>query len=59
MEEKMRQLKEKLAELSDLNFAAALLGWDQQVYMPPAGAEERGNQLGTARPHHPGEGNRP
>ena len=47
MEEKMRQLKEKLAELSDLNFAAALLGWDQQVYMPPAGAEERGNQLGT------------
>lgn len=47
MEEKLKQLKEKLAELSDLNFASALLGWDQQVYMPPAGAEERGNQLGT------------
>jgi carboxypeptidase Taq len=45
MEEKMKQLREILAEISDLNSAAALLGWDQQVYMPPAGAEARGNQL--------------
>jgi len=47
MEEKLRQLKDKLAELSDLFYTSAVLGWDQQVYMPPGGAEERGNQLGT------------
>ena len=45
MEEKVRQLKTILAEISDLNYASALLGWDQQTYMPPGGAEARGNQL--------------
>ncbi len=44
MEEKLAQLKTKLADLSDLGQAAALLGWDQQTYMPPAAAEARGNQ---------------
>ncbi|MCG2786465.1 MAG: carboxypeptidase M32 [Anaerolineae bacterium] len=44
MEEKLAQLKTKLAEIVDLSQAAALLGWDQQTYMPPAGAEARGNQ---------------
>jgi carboxypeptidase Taq len=47
MKEKLLRLKEILAELSDLNGAAALLGWDQQTYMPPGAAEGRGNQLGT------------
>jgi len=47
MEEKLAQLKTMLAEISDLTGAAALLGWDQQTYMPPGGAEARGNQLGT------------
>ena len=47
MEEKLKQLTDKLAELSDLFYTSAVLGWDQQVYMPPGGAEERGNQLGT------------
>jgi carboxypeptidase Taq len=45
MEEKMQQLKTRLAEIADLNNTAALLGWDQQVNMPPMGAEDRGNQL--------------
>ncbi|MGZ6346268.1 MAG: carboxypeptidase M32, partial [Anaerolineales bacterium] len=45
MEEKMKQLREKLAEISDLNTVGAVLGWDQQTYMPPGGAEGRGNQL--------------
>jgi carboxypeptidase Taq len=45
MEEKITQLKDKLAEIMDLNYTAALLGWDQQTYMPPGGAEARGNQL--------------
>jgi carboxypeptidase Taq len=45
MSDKIQQLKEILAEISDLQYAAALLGWDQQTYMPPGGAEARGNQL--------------
>ncbi|MBN2149484.1 MAG: carboxypeptidase M32 [Anaerolineales bacterium] len=47
METKLAQLKELLAEVADINYATAVLGWDQQTYMPPAGAEERGNQLAT------------
>jgi carboxypeptidase Taq len=47
MKEKLQHLKEILAELSDLNGAAAILGWDQQTYMPPGAAESRGSQLGT------------
>ncbi len=47
MEQKLSQLKTILAEIADLGGAAALLGWDQQTYMPPGGAEARGNQLGT------------
>lgn len=47
MQEKLNQLKSILAEISDLNSAAALLGWDQQTYMPPGGVFARGNQIGT------------
>jgi len=47
MSEKLERLKTLLAEVADLNYAAALLGWDQQTYMPPGGAEARGNQLAT------------
>ncbi|MBU2610697.1 MAG: carboxypeptidase M32 [Chloroflexi bacterium] len=47
MEQELGQLKTILAEIADLGGAAALLGWDQQTYMPPGGAEARGNQLGT------------
>ncbi len=47
MNEKMAQLKAIIAEISDLRSANAVLGWDQQTYMPPAGAEARGNQMGT------------
>ena len=45
MNEKMNQLKEILAEIVDLTYTMALLGWDQQTYMPSGGAEARGNQL--------------
>ncbi len=45
MEEKIKQLRDILAEISDLSYTAALLGWDQQTYMPSGGAEARGNQL--------------
>jgi carboxypeptidase Taq len=47
MEDKLQQLKDIQGEISDLNHAAALLSWDQQTYMPPGGAEERGFQLST------------
>jgi len=47
MEEKIEQFKEKLHEISDLNAAMALLGWDQQVYMPRGGAQDRGDILST------------
>lgn len=47
MEKKLQELKRRLAEVADLQNAAAMLSWDQQTYMPPGGAEARGNQLGT------------
>ncbi len=47
MSEKFDTLKTLLAEVADLNSAAALLGWDQQTYMPPGGSEARGQQLST------------
>ena len=46
-EEKLARLKAIVTEIADVNYASALLGWDQQVNMPPGGAEGRGNQLAT------------
>jgi len=46
-EQGLQELKARLAEISDINRAADLLGWDQQTYMPPSGAENRGQQLAT------------
>ena len=47
MSEKLEKLKVLLGEVSDIGHAAAVLGWDQQVNMPPAGGEARGQQLAT------------
>jgi carboxypeptidase Taq len=47
MSEKLNQLKELLGEVSDINAATSVLGWDQQVNMPPLGGEARGQQLAT------------
>jgi carboxypeptidase Taq len=47
MEAKLAQLKTMLAEITDLKGAVALAEWDHQTYMPPGGAEARGNQIGT------------
>lgn len=44
---KYERLKAHLAEINNLNMAAAVLGWDQQVNMPPGGAEARARQLAT------------
>jgi carboxypeptidase Taq len=40
-------LRERLAELSDLGRAGALLAWDQEVMMPAGGGPARGAILGT------------
>ena len=45
MEQKIQRLRTLLEEISDLNYISALLGWDQQTYMPSGGAVARGNQL--------------
>ena len=47
MSEKLNRLKELLGEVADLNKAASVLSWDQQVNMPPMGGEARGQQLAT------------
>ena len=47
MEDKLTELKQRLMEVNDLNRAAAVLGWDQQTYMPPGGAPARGRQMAT------------
>lgn len=43
----MERLRGRLAEISDVDKAAGVLGWDQQTYMPPGGAEHRADQLST------------
>ncbi|MCQ3939052.1 MAG: carboxypeptidase M32 [Chloroflexi bacterium] len=47
MSDKFNQFKEIIGEVSDLGRAASVLGWDQQVNMPPGGGEARGQQLAT------------
>jgi carboxypeptidase Taq len=38
---------EIIQKAADLNYAAAVLGWDQETYMPPKGFAARGRQLAT------------
>ncbi len=47
MNKKLKELKDILAEVADLVGAQAVLGWDQQTYMPAGGSESRGEQLST------------
>lgn len=47
MNTKLDTLKQRLAEISDLEQAQAVLGWDMQTYMPRGGAVARSHQLGT------------
>ena len=39
--------KEFLQQIEDINHAAAVLNWDQEVFMPEKGAEQRAKQLAT------------
>jgi carboxypeptidase Taq len=43
----LETLRERIGEIEDLDRASSLLGWDQQVKMPPGGAGVRAEQLAT------------
>src|SRR5829696_6607249 len=43
----LETLRERVGEIEDLDRASSLLGWDQQVKMPPGGAGVRAEQLAT------------
>ena len=45
--QKLEQLKSRLAEVTDLSKAATLLFWDQRVMMPPGGSAARAEALST------------
>jgi carboxypeptidase Taq len=47
MNEKYAKLTELIAEVQNINHSAALVGWDQQTFMPSGAAEERGYMLAT------------
>lgn len=42
-----QQYSDHMRRVADLKYAAAVLQWDQETYMPPKGAEARGRQLAT------------
>lgn len=42
-----QELKRRLGEIKDLQAASSLLHWDQATYMPPGGAQARGEQMAT------------
>jgi carboxypeptidase Taq len=39
--------KERMQKIADVNFASAVLQWDQETYLPAKGAAFRGRQLST------------
>ena len=43
----LHPLTTRLVEIQQLSSAAALLGWDQETYMPPGGGLARAEQLST------------
>lgn len=47
MSENIKRLRELLGVVSDIANAGAVLGWDQQTYMPPGGAGARAMQMAT------------
>ncbi len=47
MKEHYDKLIEKMGEMTDLYYAQAVLGWDQQTYMPEGGSDERSAQMAT------------
>src|ERR1700685_1371917 len=44
-EQACKELTDRLQSTALLESCASVLGWDEQTYMPPGGAEHRANQL--------------
>ena len=49
MADALERLKERLAEVTDLDKVTRLLSWDQQTMMPPAGTGHRADQMATVQ----------
>lgn len=47
MSKQYEAYKIRLQEIADLKYAAAVLQWDQETYLPPKGSEIRGRQIST------------
>ena len=47
MESELRTLRERLAEISDIQRSVGVLFWDQRVTMPPLGTPARANAVAT------------
>jgi carboxypeptidase Taq len=47
VDKELKELKRRLAEISDLELVISLLNWDQSTYMPPGGAPARGRHMAT------------
>jgi carboxypeptidase Taq len=47
MSDPLAELKERLAQIVDLERVGRILSWDQQTMMPPAGAPHRADHLAT------------
>lgn len=41
------QYKTKMQKIADVKYASAVLQWDQETYLPPKGADLRGQQIST------------
>ncbi|HEV2902917.1 MAG TPA: hypothetical protein VGW30_06615, partial [Gaiellaceae bacterium] len=46
-EARLTELRERVGTILDLKRVSALVGWDQQTMMPPAGNDARADQLAT------------
>ncbi len=44
---KYQEYKDYMYRIADVKYAAAVLQWDQETYLPPKGASFRGQQLAT------------
>jgi len=45
--DRYQEYREKMRFLADIRNASALLQWDQETYLPPKGAQFRGQQIST------------
>jgi len=41
------EYEQQLQKIADVKYAAAVLQWDQETYLPPNGADARGRQIAT------------